>query len=239
MLASRSLDISCVIVDGDYQDDKGLSCCTAVRKADKDLPVLILSSETERNYYINAIRWGASGFIVKPFKADALKTKLMECYSARSNKSVDVISFDLERYLLGEFRKAAKGHYSLSYMFAAVIINDPEEQGNQMSRVFYLNMLYETLRNQFWDTDMFIRLNQKYCLGVFPFCGQKNIDTLINKINTAFNALYTGRNLPTYVRLVTAFSTYPDDSERFLDLQRILADRVRMKMGDSTIEWFL
>jgi CheY-like chemotaxis protein len=239
LLGMKNPGIACVLIDSDYQEDKGLTFCRAVRKADKDLPILMLCSETDRNYYISAIRWGVSGFIMKPFKDDALKTKLIECYGTHANRSVDVISFDLDRYLLGEFRKAAKGHYSLSYMFAAALINDPEEQGNPMSQAYYLNILYETLKHQFWDTDMFIRLNNKYCFGVFPFCGKKNIETLTNKIGAAFNALYAGRSVPAYVRLATAFSTYPDDSDKFLDLQRLLADKVRMIMGDTGIEWFL
>ena len=239
MLNARNVNVSCVLIDGDCLEDRGRSCCTAARNVNRNLPILVLSSEQDKTYYIGAIRWGASGFIVKPFKDDALRTKLMECYNAQSIKNVEFITFDLQKYLMGEFRKAEKGNFSLSFMFATVVLDDPEEQGNMMSQAYYLNLFYENIRHLFWDTDAFIRLNFKYYLGVFPFCGKKNIETVDGKINAAFNRLYTEKNMPRYVRLVLAFSSYPDDSDRFLDVQRILADKVRMLMGDANIDWFI
>jgi DNA-binding NarL/FixJ family response regulator len=238
-LNARNLNVSCLLVDGDYQDDRGQACCTIARSVNRNLPVLIMSSEQDKSYYVHAIRWGASGFIVKPFKGDALKTKLLECYNAQNAKSVEFITFDLEKYLMGEFRKAEKGRFSLSFMFATVVLEDPEEQGNMMSQAYYLNLFYETIRHLFWDTDAFIRLNFKYYLGVFPFCGQKDIETVTKKIHAAFNKLYAEKHVPRYVRLVLAFASYPDDSERFLDLQRMLADKVRMLMGDANVDWFI
>jgi two-component system, chemotaxis family, chemotaxis protein CheY len=231
--------ISCVLIDSDYQDDKGMSICKVVRNNNKTMPIIVISSETDRNYYINAIRWGVTSFLIKPFKEDALRSKLLECYHSQSEKAVDMITFDLEKYLLGEFRKAEKGSYGISFMIATIMLDDPEGQGNLMSQAYYLNLLFEAMRLLFWDTDAFIRLNSKYFLGVFPFCGRKNLPILTHKINTAFNSLCISRNLPVYVKLVTAFASYPEDSQKFLELQRILADKVRSQMGDLKIDWFI
>jgi CheY-like chemotaxis protein len=239
ILNARNVNIGCVLIDSDYQDDKGYTICRTIRAVNKLIPIVMLSSEQDRNYYVNAIRWGVTSFIMKPFKDDSIKTKLLECYHSQTDKSVEMITFDLEKYLLGEFRKAEKGHFSLSFMFATVLLDDPEEQGNMMSQTYYLNLLYETIRHLFWDTDAFIKLSSKYYLGVFPFCGQKNIETLTKKINTAFNTLYTKKNMPSYVKLVMAFSSYPDDSQKFLEVQRMLADRVRAQMGDMKLDWFI
>lgn len=239
MLNSRSVNIACVLVDSDYQDDKGYALFRSVRRVNKGVPLVIISSETDRNFYVNAIRLGVTSFIVKPFKDDAIRTKLLECYHSQCDKSVEMITFNLEKYLLGEFRKAEKGNFCLSFMFATVTLDDPEEQGNMMSQAYYLNLFYETIRHLFWDTDAFIRLNSKYYLGVFPFCGQKNLEVLTGKINTAFSALYKEKNMPPYVKLITAFASYPDDGEKFLEVQRILADKVRGLMGDAQLDWFI
>jgi CheY-like chemotaxis protein len=239
MLNSRDINISCVLIDSDYQEDHGQAACKAIRSINKTVPVVVLSSEQDRSYYVNAIRWGVSSFIVKPYKDEAIRSKLLECYHAQSEKSVEIISFNLEKYLLGEFRKAEKGRFSLSFMFATVALDDPEEQGNMMSQTYYLNLFYETIRHLFWDTDAFIKLNSKYYLGVFPFCGQKNVETLMKKVTASFNTLYSAKNMPAYVRMVTAFASYPEDGTKFLDVQRALSDRVRAKMGDSKIEWFI
>lgn len=239
LLNSRDVSVGCILVDSDAHDDKGLAICKAVRAINKTVPIVVLSSEQDKNYYVTAIRCGVSSFIVKPFKDDSIRVKLMECYHAQSDKSVEMITFDLEKYLLGEFRKAEKGHFSLSFMFATVQLDDPEEQDNTMSHTYYLNLFYETIKKLFWDTDAFIRYNSKYYLGVFPFCGQKNVETLSGKMYTAFNELYKTKNMPSYVKLVTAFASYPDDSEKFLDVQRMLSDRVRIKMGDLNVDWFI
>lgn len=239
LMNMRNMNIGCVLLDTDYIDDRGLSACEAIRSVNKKVPIYVLSSESDRNYYVKAIRWGVSGFILKPFKDDSLRVKLLDCYHAQSEKNAEMITFDLEKYLFGEFRKAEKGSFPLTFMFATVHLDDPEEQGNPMSHAYYLNLFYETIRKLFWDTDAFIRYNSKYYLGVFPFCGKANITTLTGKMHAAFEALYTERAMPAYVKLVTAFSSYPDDSRLFLDLQRMLSDRVRLQMGDHMVDWFI
>lgn len=239
LINSRDINIGCVLIDSDYQEDKGQRTCKAVRAVNKNVPIVVLSSEQDRSFYIGAIRWGVSSFVVKPYKDDAIRMKLLECYHSQSEKSVEMITFNLEKYLLGEFRKAEKGHFSLSFMFATVTLDDPEEQGNTMSQVYYMNLFYETIRPLFWDTDAFIKLNSRYYLGVFPFCGQKNVETLLKKIGSSFDTLYEAKNMPAYVRPVMAFASYPEDGARFLDVQRTLADRVRAQMGDTKIEWFI
>jgi CheY-like chemotaxis protein len=235
ILNSRNITVGCVLIDSDELEDKGQSVCSVVRSINGSVPVIVLSSEQDKGYYMNAIRWGVTGFVIKPFRGDTLRSKLLECYRAQGEKSVEMITFDLEKYLRGEFRKAEKGGFSLSFMYATVWLDDPEEKGNAMSRAYYLNLFYETIKELFWDTDAFIRYNSKYYLGVFPFCGKDNIATLEGKMMSAFSELYSSRGLPAYVKLVTAFSSYPDDGERFLDVQKVLSDRVRMKMNDMSI----
>jgi DNA-binding NarL/FixJ family response regulator len=239
LLNTREYNVACVLLDSDYLEDRGQAALRTIRAVSRTVPVVVLSSEQDRNYYIGAIRWGVSSFIVKPYKDDAIRKKLLECHRAQSEKTVEMITFDLERYLLGEYHKAEKGRFGLSYMFATVVLDDPEEQGNVMSQAYYLNLLYETIRHLFWDTDAFIRLNSKYYLGVFPFCGQRNIETLMRKIAGSFGALRSSKKMPPYARLVTAFASYPEDGTKFLEVQRKLADRVRAKMGDMNFEWFI
>jgi CheY-like chemotaxis protein len=239
LLNSRNIIVGCVLVDSDTHDDKGRSFCTSVRAINKNVPLIVLSSEKDKAYYVSAIRWGVTGFVVKPLGDDTIRTKLMDCYHGQSEKSAEMITFDLEKYLLGEFRKAEKGRFSLTFMFATVRLDDPEEQGNAMSHAYYLNLFYETIKKLFWDTDAFIRYNSKYYLGVFPFCTKENVVILEGKMRAAFNELYTIRGMPQYVKLVSATSTYPDDGARFLDVQRILADRARVLMGDMRFEWYI
>lgn len=238
-LSIRDPNLGCALIDADNLDDRGEIASKAVRSVIKALPIFILSSEQDKSFYVSAVRWGVSGFIIKPFKDDSIRTKLMECYYAQSEKKAEIISFKLEKYLLGEFRKAEKGNFGLSFMFASVVLNDPEERDNLMSQAYYLNMFYESIKGLLWDTDALIRFNSRYYLGVFPFCTQSNLEVLSRKMAGYFNSLHKERGVPNYVKLEMAFSSYPEDGSHFLEVQRKLVDRIRAKMGDIKLDWLI
>lgn len=237
-LLARGLGAGCVLIDADGLEDGGRAYCMTARGVDGKIPILILGSGQDKNYYMDAIRWGATGFFMKPVKDDALKSKLMECYLARGNRNVETVSFDLERYLRGEFGKAEKGGYGLSFMLATVLLDDPGESGSIMSRLYYLNMVYENMRRMFGDTEAFIRLNFSYCLGVLPFRGNREAESFSGRMHAFFEELRGRMGIPPAVRLAAAFATYPDDAERFMEVQRVLAERMRANTGCEPLEWF-
>jgi CheY-like chemotaxis protein len=238
-LGNRNINTNCVLIDTDYLLDKGQNFCRTARTYHKSVPILMLSSERDKLFYINAIKWGVTGFVVKPFKNETLRGKLLECSPSATEKNTEMITFDLHKYLKGEHRKAEKGNFSLSLMFVTVVLMDVEDQNDPASQSYYSNLFYKSIKDLFWDTDAFIKFNSKYYLGVFPFCGRKNLVTIRQKINDAFNALYTEKNMPESVELVTVFATYPDDAQLFEDLQKILVERVDEMVSDSRIEWFI
>jgi hypothetical protein len=237
-LTSRGLGAGCVLIDSDGLEDNGRAYCVAARGVDGRIPILILSSEQDKNYYMDAIRWGATGFVMKPLKADALKVKLMECYLTRRNRNVETVSFDLERYLRGEFGKAEKGGYGLTFMLATLLLDDPAERDNAMSQTYYRNMAYENMKRLFGDTEAFVRLNFRYYLGVLPFCGKKEAEVFSGRLQAFFAELQRKNGLPSSVRLAAAFATYPDDAEKFMEVQRVLAERMRANTGGAELEWF-
>jgi hypothetical protein len=199
----------------------------------------MLSSEQDKIFYVNAIRWGVTNFVVKPIRDDTLRQKLLQCTSSATERHADVIAFNLPKYLRGEYRKAVKGNFSLSLMFATVVLTDDEDKNNPVSQAYYANLFCESIQGLLWDTDQYIKFNSKYYLGVFPFCGRVNLAILRQKIDNAFHSLYTKMNIPDYVGLVTAFVSYPDDAHEFQDLQQVLVERVEELVPDSGIKLFI
>lgn len=228
----------CVILDVDYLDNDMLYF-ELIRKIDKKIPVIAITSMKAREYFLEAIKKGVTDFIVKPYGEDIFREKILKCYEDQKNHGVEMIPVSLKKYVSGEFQKAKKGNYRLTLMFAT-IMEENEQTTDLLSHSYYSNMLYENMNKQLWDTDMFIRFNSKYFLGVFPFCGKDNYGMIMNKINGIFEKLITGKSGAfANGKLVSVFASYPEDSEKLEELQKLLIDDVKTQVKDSNIEWYL
>ena len=72
-----------VISDWNMPNMTGLELLKAVR-ADanlKDIPVLLVTAEALKDNVVEAVKAGASGYIVKPFTAETLKEKIDSIFS--------------------------------------------------------------------------------------------------------------------------------------------------------------
>lgn len=72
-----------VISDWNMPNMTGLELLKAVR-ADanlKDIPVLLVTAEALKDNVVEAVKAGASGYIVKPFTAETLKEKIESIFS--------------------------------------------------------------------------------------------------------------------------------------------------------------
>lgn len=67
-----------VITDWNMPNMTGLDLLKNIRADDvlKDLPVLIVTAEAEKENVVQAAQAGVNDYIVKPFTADVLKTKI-------------------------------------------------------------------------------------------------------------------------------------------------------------------
>lgn len=76
LLESGNFDL--LITDWNMPDMEGIDLLKAVRANDrlKDLPVLIITAEAQREQIMEAARAGVNGYVVKPFQPVQLKEKL-------------------------------------------------------------------------------------------------------------------------------------------------------------------
>ncbi len=75
-----------LITDWNMPGMQGLDLVKAVRADDqlKGLPVLMLTAESKREQIVEAAQAGVNGYVIKPFTADVLKTKLEKILGARA-----------------------------------------------------------------------------------------------------------------------------------------------------------
>lgn len=72
-----------LITDWNMPNMSGLDLLKAVRASDdlKDIPVLMVTAEAEKDNIITAVQAGVSNYIVKPFTANVLKEKIEKIFS--------------------------------------------------------------------------------------------------------------------------------------------------------------
>lgn len=70
--------ISIVITDIQMPEANGLEVIQGIRSiaAKEELPILVLSVESDRETIVDAIQFGANDYMIKPVQKDSLKAKL-------------------------------------------------------------------------------------------------------------------------------------------------------------------
>jgi two-component system, chemotaxis family, chemotaxis protein CheY len=71
---SQSFDI--VLTDWNMPVMDGLTFLKEIRTRNKDIPVVMITTEAERGRVVTAIEAGVSDYLVKPFTAESLNAKL-------------------------------------------------------------------------------------------------------------------------------------------------------------------
>ncbi len=65
-----------VLTDWNMPGKSGLEVIQEIRKVDKDVKIMMVTTEAEKSRVMEAIQAGVSDYLVKPFTADTLREKL-------------------------------------------------------------------------------------------------------------------------------------------------------------------
>jgi two-component system chemotaxis response regulator CheY len=65
-----------VLTDWNMPGKTGLEVVRAIRDSDKNVPIIMITTEAERGRVVVAIQAGVSDYLVKPFTAEVLQKKL-------------------------------------------------------------------------------------------------------------------------------------------------------------------
>ena len=70
-----------VFLDVKMPEMTGIEVLEEIRKRDKTLPVIILTSSTSRDVAINSLAKGANEYVLKPFEWEELKDKIEKVFN--------------------------------------------------------------------------------------------------------------------------------------------------------------
>lgn len=73
-----------VLSDWNMPNMDGLTLLKEIRTRNKEIPVIMITTEAERARVVTAIQAGVSDYLVKPFTSDGLKEKLEKWVAART-----------------------------------------------------------------------------------------------------------------------------------------------------------
>ena len=65
-----------VLLDWNMPNMNGLELLQEIRKVNKDVPVIMVTTEGSKDKVTDAIQYGVSDYLVKPFTPDSLREKL-------------------------------------------------------------------------------------------------------------------------------------------------------------------
>jgi two-component system chemotaxis response regulator CheY len=72
----KNQDANVILTDWNMPNMDGLTFIEKVRESNKDVPIVMITTEAEKQNVVTAIKAGANNYIVKPFTPDVLKEKL-------------------------------------------------------------------------------------------------------------------------------------------------------------------
>ena len=72
----KNSELDLVMTDWNMPNMDGLTLVQEIRQINKEIPILMITTEAERSRVVTAIQNGVNDYLVKPFTADVLKEKL-------------------------------------------------------------------------------------------------------------------------------------------------------------------
>ena len=81
VLKKNKGDVGLILLDWNMPGMNGLELLEEIKADDdfKDIPVIMVTTEGEKNYIVKAIQAGAANYMTKPFTQEGLATKIIEC----------------------------------------------------------------------------------------------------------------------------------------------------------------
>ena len=223
-LGGITREVSLVILDLDIDQEYAMDLLIETRKRMGITPIIVLTSNKKKEFFVEGLLSGATDFVIKPFDDETFIHKINK-YLMREEKEydrVELITLDLKAYIKGELRKAEKGGFPLSIMFFNFQSNSAAGEVNAE----FTAAIYGSLKELFWETDIFIRFGSKFYLGIFPFCDENNTAIIRKKLNKKFEELKSHSKMLEEYKMKSVFVTYPFDTKNTGEVYDMLLGRI-------------
>jgi CheY-like chemotaxis protein len=238
-LSDVNQNISLVLLDLDLEQRYAMDLLIETRRRLRTTPIIIMTSETKKPFFVEAMLQGATDFIIKPFTDQFFAEKIQKCLEAPNlpsrgfaSSESDIVTMDLNQYIKGELRKAEKGNFPLSLMFMYFENNSPDKLRERETN----NFIFNFMKKQFWDTDLFIRFASEHGLGIFPFCNDKNTVIIKTKIELKFEELKKANESLKDYNMICAFISYPYDTTEINKVFSLFIGRINAKFQNLRLQ---
>lgn len=200
----------------------GINLIKLVKTKRSSIPVVILTSIGRREVITQCLREGAADYILKPFKDEYLKERLLKYVNLESLTEATIINFNLKNFLDGEIYKAKKGKYPFS-LLSVQFHSSAEDESELPKNCFYTyaDYIYREIKSLFWEADLYIQHGFQSHLGFFPFCDESHTKLIIKKIDEKFEDLKFSEPSIINYNISHAFATYPANGK---ETQALLND---------------
>lgn len=226
ILAENKNDVDLIVSEIEIDPSSsfdGVDLIKLVKSKRSSIPIVILSSVSRKDVITQCFRAGAADYILKPFKDETLKQRIVKYINLETLTESTALSFNLKSFLDGEIYKAKKGKYPFTLMLVNFETNTGENSSSRNSFYSYSDMIYQELKKSFWKGDLYIQHGFQSHLGFFPFCDQNHSKIVINKISYQLQELKeTEPNIENYTAKCS-FATFPTSGETAQDLLGILS----------------
>ncbi len=98
----KNSEVDLIITDINMPRLNGLDMIKEIRKADNDIPILVLSAHNESSFFMQSIKLGVDGYLLKPIKIEQFLDMLKKV--AQKIKLQEEL--DKNQHLLGQYQQA-------------------------------------------------------------------------------------------------------------------------------------
>jgi len=150
---ARTNEYDLIILDHLLPKKNGRQICEEIRNADKSMPILLLSVQSEVGDKVTALNLGADDYLTKPFAFDELLARVRALLRRPKTLEHDVITFgDLSLDVRGQKVKRGKDDIYLTrkeFMLLEYLLRN---QGNVVSRAMLIDHVWDSSLDPFSNT---------------------------------------------------------------------------------------
>ncbi len=150
---ARTNEYDLVILDYILPKKNGREVCEEIRKAEKFVPILLLSVQSEVSDKVAALNLGADDYLTKPFAFDELLARVRALLRRPKALQQDVMTFgDLSLDIRGQKVKRGKEDIYLTrkeFMLLEYLLRN---QGNVVSRTMLIDHVWDSSLDPFSNT---------------------------------------------------------------------------------------
>jgi len=213
LLFNENISIKLVLMDLGAEVSKGFRILSKVRELKPEMPVFVVTDNPKRQTFLRILSEGANAYIQKPYSDEFLLDKVLTALKRNRTSATTAPSdfvFDIRNYLNRELKKAAKGTYAITVVMCTIV--DTSNQINsfiELKNAEAVSNFYYTVRSNLWETDLFERYGAQTFIGLFPYCNDANVETLVQKLKDYFKTSTSGINQLSNLKMAISHITYP------------------------------